>query len=79
LRKFKRFDGDVDDSTDEVVIITARPAPDSFRPHNLALKKARAVRLLRDLESLLKVPVVVVVACLTLAAAGSRRRRSGCW
>ena len=32
-------------STDEVVIITVRPQPDSFHPHNIALKKAQAVRL----------------------------------
>ena len=57
-------------STEEVVIITVRPHSNSFQPLNLALKKAQAVRLLKDLESLLKVPVVVLVACLVLVASG---------
>ena len=61
-------------STEEVVIITVRPQPDSFRPHNIALKKAQAVRLLKDLESLLNVPVVVLVAFLPLASCGCSAR-----
>jgi hypothetical protein len=61
-------------STEEVVIITVRPQPDSFRPHNLALKKAQAVRLLRDLERLLRPTVVVLVAFLALAAVGCSAR-----
>ena len=56
-----------------MVIITVRPDPDNFRPHNIALKKAQAVRLLKDLESLLKIPVVVV-ACLAVVAAGCSAR-----
>ena len=60
-------------STEEVVIITVRPQPDSFRPHNIALKKAQAVRLLRDLESLLRSPAMVLVACLAVSAGCSAR------
>ncbi len=61
-------------STEEVVIITVRPHSNSFHPHNIALKKAQAVRLLKDLESLLKVPVVVLMACLALVASGCSAR-----
>ena len=57
-------------STDEVVIITVRPQPNSFHPHNIASKKAQAVRLLKDLESLLRRSVVVLLACLALASCG---------
>ena len=60
--------------TDEVVIITVRPQPDNFRPHNIALKKAQAIRLLKDLESLLRPTVVVLVACSALAAVGCSAR-----
>jgi hypothetical protein len=58
-------------STDEVVS-AVRPQPDNSRPHNIALRKAQAVRLLRDLESLLKVPVVVLAACLASAGCSAR-------
>ncbi len=34
----------------ETVVITIRPDPDSFRPHNLALLKPAAERLLADLQ-----------------------------
>ena len=61
-------------STDEVVIITVRPQPNSFHPHNIALKKAQAIRLLKDLESPLRPTVVVLVACLALAASGCSAR-----
>ncbi|MCY2989469.1 MAG: hypothetical protein NTY19_16580 [Planctomycetota bacterium] len=57
-----------------MVIITVRPHSNSFHPHNIALKKAQAVRLLKDLESLLKVSVVVLMACLVLVAAGCSAR-----
>jgi len=55
-----------------VVVITVRPEPNSFRPHNIALKKTQAVRLLKDLESLLEVPVVVLLACLASAGCSAR-------
>ena len=61
-------------STDEVVIITVRPQPNSFHPHNIALKKAQAVRLLKDLESLLRPTVVVLVAFLAVVAVGCSAR-----
>lgn len=61
-------------STDAVVIITVRPEPNSFHPHNIALKKAQAIRLLKDLESLLRPTVVVLVAFLALAAVGCSAR-----
>lgn len=61
-------------STDEVVIITVRPQPNSFHPHNIALKKAQAIRLLKDLESLLRPTVVVLVAFLAVVAAGCSAR-----
>jgi len=61
-------------STEEVVIITVRSQPDSFHPHNIALKKTQAVRLLKDLESLLRPTVVVLVACVALVAAGCSAR-----
>ena len=59
-------------STEEVVIITFRPDPDSFHARNIALKKAPAVRLLRDLESLLKVPAMILLACLASAGCSAR-------
>jgi len=61
-------------SGESVVVITVRPEPTSFRPHNLALKKTQAVRLLKDLESLLRPTVVVLVACVALVAAGCSAR-----
>lgn len=59
-------------STDEVVIITVRPEPNSFRPHNLASKKAQAVPLLRDLERLLRSPAMILLACLASAGCSAR-------
>ena len=61
-------------STEEVVIITVRPQPNSFHPHNIALKKAQALRLLKDLESLLRPTVVVLVAFLAVVAVGCSSR-----
>jgi len=57
-----------------VVVITVRPDPNCFHPHNIALKKAQAVRLLRDLESLLKVPAMFLVASLAVVACGCSAR-----
>ena len=61
-------------STDELVIITIRPQQRSSQPLNLALRKAQVIRLLRDLESLLRAQATVLVACLALAAAGCSAR-----
>jgi hypothetical protein len=59
-------------STDEVVIITVRPNPDSFHPHNIALKKAQAVRLLKDLESLLRAPAVLLMLAVLVCGCSAR-------
>lgn len=59
---------------EEVVIITVRPQPNSFHPHNIALKKGQAIRLLKDLESLLRPTVVVLVAFLAVVAVGCSAR-----
>ena len=61
-------------NTDELVLITIRPQQHSFQSLNLALRKAQAIRLLKDLESLLHAPAVVLVACLALAASGCSAR-----
>ena len=55
-----------------VVVIAVRPDPDSFHPHNLALKKTQAVRLLRDLERLLRSPGMILLACLASAGCSAR-------
>ena len=55
-----------------VIVITIRPDPPNFRPHNIALTKEQAWRLATDLGSLL-LPFVLLV-CVLLATTGCGAR-----
>lgn len=59
-------------NNEPVIVITIRPDPPNFFPHNIALTKAQAWRLARDLENLL-VPFVLLLVVL-LSASGCRAR-----
>ena len=57
-----------------VVILTIRPEPGSWRPHNLGLTIAQAERLRDDLDSLLSTPATfLLVAVLALATGCSAK------
>jgi hypothetical protein len=56
-----------------VIVITIRPDPPNFVPHNIALTKAQAWRLARDLENLL-VPFVLLVSLFLATTAGCGAR-----
>ena len=57
-----------------VVILTIRPEPGSWRPHNLGLTIAQAERFRDDLDSLLSTPATfLLVAVLALATGCSAK------
>ena len=56
-----------------VIVITIRPDPSTFRPHNIALTKDQAWRLATDLGSIL-LPFVLLVCVLLATATGCGAR-----
>lgn len=55
----------------ETVVVTIRPEPDSFRPHNLALLKSVAERLVADLQkSLARISLLVLPPLLAGGCSG---------
>jgi len=60
-------------SAEPVTIVTIRPDPGSYRPHNIAIAKAQAERLWQDLSTVLNRFAVLLVYVL-LAATGCSTR-----
>jgi hypothetical protein len=54
-----------------VIVITIRPDPPNFWPHNIALTKDQAWRLATDLGSLL-LPFVLLLSLLTMTGCGTK-------
>ncbi len=59
---------------ERVVIITIRPEPSSFCPHNIAIAKAQAERLWEDLGTVLYRSVVLLLCLLLATATGCSAR-----
>jgi hypothetical protein len=55
-----------------VIVISIRPDPPNWRPHSFALNKRQATRLLHDLGSLLRVPVVLLLGCVLAGGCSAR-------
>jgi len=55
-----------------VIVITIRPDPPKFRPHNIAFTKDQAWRLATDLGSILLPFVLLVCVLLTTTGCGAR-------
>ena len=52
------------------VILTIRPKPDSWQPHNLGLTIPQAERLRDDLDALLKTPATFILLAVLALATG---------
>lgn len=51
------------------VVLTIRPDQGSFRPHNVALSRPQAKRLLKSLRAVLRQPPLILLLSLALASA----------
>jgi hypothetical protein len=54
---------------EQTVVLTIRPDQGSFRPHNVALSRSQAKRLLRSLRAILSQPPLTLLLSLALASA----------
>ena len=55
-----------EDGGEEIVVITIRPDEGSYRPHNIAMSRTQAERLLNDLKRLLIVTPLVIFCFLAV-------------
>lgn len=55
-------------SGEKTVILTIRPDQNSFRPHNIALSRPQAIRLLRSLRTVLRQSASVLLLGLSLSS-----------
>jgi|LSQX01.3.fsa_nt_gb hypothetical protein len=53
----------------EHVVLTIRPDQGSFRPHNIAISRSQAKRLLKSLRAILRQPPLILLLSLALASA----------
>ena len=56
-------------SGEQTVVLTIRPAQGSFRPHNIAISRSQAKRLLKSLRAILRQPPLILLLSLALASA----------
>jgi len=54
---------------EKTVILTIRADKGSFRPHNIAISRSQAIRLLKSLRIVLRQPVGIVLLSVVLASA----------
>jgi hypothetical protein len=59
-----------------VIVVSIRPDPANWRPHNIVLSKRQATRLLTDLGNLLRVPVVLLLGCVLAGGCSARIENS---